>query len=144
MNSNSTSTVKLHVLARGKTNIHGAYEYNDESDIQAKNILIMVGSNDLSQSRSPETTVKHFSSIKELVNKKYPNTTLHMFPLFHRLNEERFSQDVDLVNTKLQLIICKTVSLVKHDNINSRNHHLMEYTYPAVEILNLCEQYNLI
>ena len=45
-----------------------------------------------------------------------------MFPLFHRINEERFNQDVDLLNTKLQLITCKTVSLVKNDNINSRNH----------------------
>ena len=45
-----------------------------------------------------------------------------MYPLFHRINEERFNQDVDLLNTKLQLITCKTVSLVKNDNINSRNH----------------------
>lgn len=56
--------VKLHVLARGKRNIHGAYEFIEESDKQPQNILIMVGSNDLSQNMCHQRPLKHISSIR--------------------------------------------------------------------------------
>lgn len=87
--------VNLHVLPRGKKTIQGAHEYIEHTDIQAKNILVMVGSNDLSQNKSPDTTSENFTTLKDLVNNRYPNTNLHVFPLFHRLNEDRFNQDVD-------------------------------------------------
>ncbi|CAG2223921.1 unnamed protein product [Mytilus edulis] len=114
--------VNVQVLPRGKKTIQGAHEYIEQTDIQAKNILVMVGSNDLSHNKSPDILAEHLSTLKNLVNNRFPNTNIHVFPLFHRLNEELFNQDVDIVNTRLERLISNSLSLVRNDNINVRNH----------------------
>ncbi|CAG2230737.1 unnamed protein product [Mytilus edulis] len=116
--------VKIHILTEGKKNVNGAKEFILNTTIQSDNVVVIVGSNDLSKARSSaEKIMKEVESLISEFQEKNPNSKLHVSPLFHRLKQEVFNNNVDEINFKLRHLASNKVYILKNPYINKLNEY---------------------
>ena len=116
--------VKVIVLGKGEKTLKGAEKFLDNTTLQYKNLVIMTGSNDLSQGASPDNIIEDMQALIELVRYKSPNSKIHVFPVFHRLDSPNFNSKVDATNNNLYKLQSDYVQIVKNDTIYSSHRNL--------------------
>lgn len=84
----------------------------------------MTGSYDLSQGVSPDNIIEDMQALIELVRYKSPNSKIHVFPVFHRLDSPNFNSKVDATNNNLYKLQSDYVQIVKIDTIYSSHRNL--------------------
>jgi lysophospholipase L1-like esterase len=115
--------VKIHVLAQGKKNVEGALEFLLSSSLICENVVVIVGSNDLSQGKSVQKVHQELINLAKAFTDKFTNYKLDLTPLIHRLDNRTFNLKVDEVNEKILELKSDKVFVFKNNTINAQHRH---------------------
>ena len=125
--------VHVQVLGPGKKNVQGAKDFI-RTILPTNHIILGVGNNDITH-KDPEEVLSDMQRLLQVACTKADE--VHVFSLFQRLGDNRYNQNVQLFNVKLQELIKQTskVQYIVADNeINARNVSL--YAHDGIHFNN--------
>ena len=110
-------------MSQGKKNVEGALVFLLSSSLICENVVVIVGSNDLSQGNSVQKVHQELINLAKAFADKFTNCKLYLIPLIHRLDNRTFTLKVDEVNEKILELKLDKVFVFKNKTINAQHRH---------------------
>jgi lysophospholipase L1-like esterase len=110
-------------LSQGKKNVEGALVFLLSSSLICENVVVIVGSNDLSQGNSVQKVHQELINLAKAFADKFTNCKLYLIPLIHRLDNRTSTLKADEVNEQFLELKSDKVFVFKNKTINAQHRH---------------------